>query len=247
MWKLSLTSLSPPALVGITTFSGILLSEFSLTSTPTTLSRYSPFLTPPLTLFALTLMSFPSDLPTSAPWSTFLASIGPKIFPAQLDYGRTYGSVGAALLVFSIIISPHARMMLSSTPLRMLGKISFPIYLLHGTFLRSLLAWIMFAGKAVTTIEERQADGTVETSQRIPLPGTARTAVAVVISMSACLVVSYWWTERVEPWFGWITKVAEERMMGKGEGGGPLKSPLPYRENSPRPLRERSPLPSRKE
>ena len=97
----------------------------------------------------------------------------------------------------------------------------------------------MFAGKAITTIEERQADGTVLKSERIPLPGGPRTAVAVIISMSACLLASYWWTERVEPWFGWITKVAEDRMMGKEDGGTALKSPLP--------LRERSPLPSRKE
>ena len=183
-------------------------------------------------------MSFPSDLPTSAPWSTFLASIGPKIFPAQLDFGRTYGSVGAALLVFSIIISPHARALLSSTPLKMLGKISFPIYLLHGTFMRSLFAWIMFAGKSVTTIEETQADGTVAEFERIPLPGNARTAVAVMVSMSACLVASYWWTERVEPWFGWITKIAEDRMMGKGESNAELKSPLPLRQNSPLPSRK---------
>jgi len=121
----------------------------------------------------------------------------------------------------------------------MLGKISFPIYLLHGTFMRSLFSWIMFAGKGITTIEERQGDGTIQKFERIPLPGSARTAVAVIISMSACLVASYWWTERVEPWFGWITKVAEDRMMGKGDGGEALKSPLP--------LRERSPLPSRKE
>ena len=216
------------ALVGLTVFSGIILAEFSLTTTPSHLSRYSPFITPPLTLVALVLMSMPSDFPASAPWSLALHDLGLRIFPAQIDFGRTWGSVGGILLVFSIIISPHARAILSSRPLTMLGKISFPIYLLHGTFMRSLFAWIMFGGKGIALIEERQADGTVIEFERIPLPGMPRTVVAVVSSMCAVLVASYFWAERIEPLFGKITKYAETTMMGKESNRGD-RTPLPVR------------------
>ena len=217
------------ALVGLTVFSGIILAEFSLTTTPSNLSRYSPFLTPPLALLALVLMSMPSDLPTSAPWSLALRDLGLRIFPAQTDFGRTYGSVGGILLVFAIIISPHARGLLSSQPLTMLGKISFPIYLLHGTFVRSLFAWIMFGGKGLAEIEERQADGTVVKFERIPLPGMLRTVVAVAVTLGAVLVASYFWAERIEPLFGKITKYAETTMMGKAEGNREDSTPLPVR------------------
>ncbi|MCJ1392699.1 hypothetical protein MMC18_005570 [Xylographa bjoerkii] len=206
-------------LVGFTVFAGILLAEFSLTSTPSLLARYSPFLVPPLAILALVLMSFPSDAPLSASWSTSLLTLAQHTLPPQLDLGRTYGSIGALLLVLAIIISPHARAALSSPPLTQLGKISFPIYLLHGTFVRSLFAWCMFAGTSLAVVEERNADGTVTVSQRLPLPGGWRIAFSVVVSMGACLVASYAWAVRVEPWFGRVTKWAEETMMGKGGAG----------------------------
>jgi hypothetical protein len=153
-------------------------------------------------------------------------NLAPRIFPPANDYGRAYGSAGAILLVAGIIISPHLRAALSSRPLKLLGRLSFPIYLLHATFMRSILAWIMFVGTSPITVEERDPDGRVMKFERIPLPGPFRTAVAVGISMGLCLVAAYAWAERVEPVFARITKVAEERMMGKG---GELRTPLPVR------------------
>ncbi|MCJ1318450.1 hypothetical protein MMC15_003778 [Xylographa vitiligo] len=207
-------------LVGFTVFAGILLAEFSLTTTPTLLARYSPLLSPPLATLALVLMSFPSDAPLSAPWSTSLLTLGQRLLPPQLDFGRTYGSLGALLLVLAIIISPHARAALAAPPLALLGRLSFPIYLLHGTVLRSLFAWCMFAGARLAVVEERTADGAVAVSQRLPLPGGWRTAGSVLVSMAACAAASYAWAGRVEPWFGRCTRWAEEVMMGKGGAGG---------------------------
>ncbi|MCJ1396942.1 hypothetical protein MMC11_000134 [Xylographa trunciseda] len=205
-------------LVGFTVFAGILLAEFSLTSTPSLLARYSPLISPPLAILALVFMSFPSDAPLSAPWSASLLTLAQNILPPQLDFGRSYGSIGALLLVLAIIISPHARAALSSPPLTLLGKISFPIYLLHGIFARSLLAWCMFAGTSLAVVEERNADGTITVSQRLPLPRAWRTILSVVVSMGACGVASYAWASKVEPWFARCTRWAEETMMGKGSG-----------------------------
>ena len=66
--------------------------------------------------------------------------------------------------------------------------------------------------------QERVADGTIVSSIRSPLPGSMRITVSVVISMGCILIASYFWALHVEPWFGWITKAAEETMMGKGHG-----------------------------
>ena len=217
----TLNPANPPpstALVGFTVFSGILLAEFSLTTTPALLSRCSPLLTPPLLTLALVLMSFPSDAPLSAPWSSHLLTLGQRLLPPQLDFGRTYGSLGALLLVLAIIISPHARAALASPALALLGRLSFPLYLLHGTVVRSLFAWCMFAGAELAVVEERNADGSLATSERLPLPGGARIAASVLVCAVVCGAASYAWAGRVEPWFGRCTKWAEERMMGKGGG-----------------------------
>lgn len=94
--------------------------------------------------------------------------------------------------------------------------------------MRSLFAWIMFAGKDFVAVEERMADGTTSSTERIPLPSPPRIVLAVIISMACCLAASYAWAQKVEPWFGRVTKAAEEVMMGKG-GPAAERGVLPVR------------------
>ena len=165
-------------------------------------------------------MSQPTDFTDRAPWSAFLLSTAQHYVPAQLDYGRFYGSFGALLLVFAIVISPHLRAALSRPVLLWLGKLSFPIYLLHGTLMRSVFAWMMFAGVPAVEMQQTGDDGKTSTVMRVPLPGLMRTAGSVVVFSVLLLGIAHFWAGRVEPWFGWITRKAEERMGGRGGGNG---------------------------
>ena len=202
-------------------FFGISIAEFSLSELPDRLSRVSPLLTPILTFAGLLFMSQPSDHAFEAPWSAHLESWGSKMYPG--DIARSWGSVGSIVLVVGIIISPHARRLLSRPPLIWLGKVSFPIYLLHGTFMRSMLAWFTFAGQAPQPFNIAQPVDDVEVEPiyiyRYPQPGSIRILFSIVVSMSAMLVASHYWAKNVEPVFGQITKRAEEMMFGKAEGG----------------------------
>lgn len=88
--------------------------------------------------------------------------------------------------------------------------------------MRSLFAWLMFAG--VPPVEMRQAGenggGDGETVMRIPLPGIPRTVGSVLVFSMALLGAAHVWTGKVEPWFGRVTKMAEERMAGRESGNG---------------------------
>jgi peptidoglycan/LPS O-acetylase OafA/YrhL len=216
-------------------FSGIVLAEFSLSSLPERLSSMSAIISPPLAILGLVIMSYPSDHPHTATWSKFLQELGLKLFPPQGEIGRTWGSVGCILLLVAIIISPHLRRLLSRRPLLWLGKISFPVYLLHGTFMRSLLAWITFAGQEPQPFEVQNGENQTYQIHRYPQPGSARIFVAIIISMGAMLFASHHWAKSVEPVFGKITKRAEEIMFSNGGGGSGEKS-------NTRPI-----LPTRKE
>ena len=177
-------------------------------------------------------MSHPSDHPNSAPWSAFLERFGTAVFPKQVDMARTWGSVGCMLLVVAILISPHARRLLARPPLLWLGKVSFPIYLLHGTFMRSLLAWLVFAGQRLRPFEVPGPEGRTTTVQRYPQPGDLRILFSIAVSMGCMLVAAHWWAKKVEPVFGKITKAAEELMTSKGENGSrgsPGRPVLPIR------------------
>ena len=222
-----LTATAPPtALVGFTVFGGILLAEFSLSSMPAKLARWSALLSPPLALFALVLMSVPSDYAGNVPWSATLVSLGERLAPPQIDFSRFFGSFGGLLLVLAIVVSPHLRAMLSRPALLWLGKVSFPIYLLHGTFMRSVFAWLMFAGREMQSFEVKDGE-VVGQVWRYPLPGVVRTFASVVASMGLCLLAAHYWASRVEPCFGRITKAIEDEMFGR-RGEAP-KTVLPVR------------------
>ena len=206
-----------------------MLAELSMTFLPERLTIASPLLTPVLAFAGLYLMSQPSDHPQSARWSAYLDDLGKEIFPDQLDLARAWGSLGCMVLLAAIIISPHARRLLSRKPLLWLGKVSFPIYLLHGTFMRSLLAWLTFAGQVPQPYDVQVGpDGKVMSVQRYPQPRSLRIVGSIVLSMGAMLVAAHYWAKNVEPVFGQITKRAENLMFTQGDscGAGGLGKPM---------------------
>jgi len=164
-------------------------------------------------------MSIPSSLPESMPWSANILSIAQKIFPPARAWERTVGSTGAVLLILAILISPPLRRLLSTKPLRWLGKVSFPIYLLHGIVLRTVLAWSVFAGQAAVELDETEDEEVVWRTVRFEQPGPLRIAAGIVLSLAVLLVACHLWAQRVEPVFGRITAWCERRMTSEMEEG----------------------------
>jgi peptidoglycan/LPS O-acetylase OafA/YrhL len=202
---------------GLTCFFGIILAEFSMSKLATMLAPLSPLLTPPIIVFALVLMSYPASNPSGAPWSAFLEQFGYTHFgPQALD--RMYGSIGGVLLAAAIIISPHARVLLSQRPLKWLGKVSFAIYLLHGTFMRTIFAWLLFFGAEKQEFQEKISRGW-EAEEfmavwRYPVPGTFRCTVATVALLASTLAGSQLWNLKVEPVCARVTTLLEKLVSG---------------------------------
>ena len=92
--------------------------------------------------------------------------------------------------------------------------------------MRSLFAWLMFAGREMQSFEVKDGE-VVGQVWRYPLPGVVRTFVSVVASMGLCLLAAHYWASRVEPCFGRITKAIEDEMFGR-RGEAP-KTVLPVR------------------
>lgn len=209
-------------LVGFTVIGGMLLAEFSVSSYPAKLASFpiiSTALSPLLALFGLVLMSYPSRNPEAATWSAVLMNFFSAVFPmsASSDTPRLVGSVGALVLCLAVLLSPYMRRALSARPLRWLGKLSFPIYLLHGTAMRTVLAWVVFAGQPYqvspldNSTEERDA------IYRFAQPGMVRTTIGIVVFSTVTLLASHLWANNFEPAFGKITAWAESKMKSVGE------------------------------
>ena len=216
-WSLDLSRVMGDPWTGATCFSGIMLAELTQTSLPQKVSAVSKILAPPLAIFSLLLMSFTDNSPDKAPWNSALYDFGLKYLPGDTSgaLARTYGSIGGALLIVSIIVSPYFRWILSRKPLQWLGKVSFAIYLLHGMVLRSVFAWVLFVGAEKVEIREMDADQTWRAHYRFPIPGGLRCGVATIIAFLVIFGASQVWNTKIEPLFGKITLRLEKLVTGQ--------------------------------
>lgn len=209
-------------------FLGIMLAELNHSEIPLALSQFSPLFAPPMVIASLVLMSFPSEFHTWAPWCKFLLEWFYKLSPTNAELSRFWPTIGAQLLILTCVLSPHLRRALSHKYLLWLGKISFPLYLLHGSFMRSLLSWMLFARSKLVEMEERNGDQTYIV-MRYPLPGYTTFFIAVPIFFGALFAAAHYWANKVEPHFGVITKSAEDLMFKKRE----RPAVLPVRQERP--------------
>ncbi|KAL9609876.1 MAG: hypothetical protein Q9167_005394 [Letrouitia subvulpina] len=200
------------AMVGVNVFTGIMLADLNLSRYPLLFAQSSILFAPPLALFALFLMSFPSQFQPWAAWSNWLLKGFYVIAPENAELSRFWPTIGAQLLTFTIVMSPHFRRILSHQWFLFLGKISFPLYLLHGSFMRSVLSWLLFSRQELTQMEENGS-----AVMRYPLPGIPTFIVVMPVFMVILLTATHIWAIKVEPWFGVITKSAEDLMFGKHE------------------------------
>ncbi|EXJ69441.1 uncharacterized protein A1O5_07477 [Cladophialophora psammophila CBS 110553] len=186
------------------------LSELGLSDLPKVAAPYSPYLSPLIILVALLMMSYQS---------TWLHDTGIKYFPLDTSEAldRMYGSLGGIILTLGILISPHARWTLSRSPLLWLRKVSFAIYLLHGTFLRTIFTSVLHFGHPKTLVPEYNADGAEYHVERYPVPGYFQCAVATVVLGGCVGVASQVWNRRLEPVFATITSKLEVMATGKPE------------------------------
>ena len=132
--------------------------------------------------------------------------------PDWAEPSRFWPSVGVQILVVTVVLSPDLRRALSHPWLRWLGKISFPLYLLHGMFMRSLLSWLLFSKSELQLLE----DGNIVYAW-FPLPGILTFLAATPIFLFILFTAAHVWTEKLEPAFSLITKKAEKLMFGKAE------------------------------
>ena len=199
-------------MVGVNVFTGIILAELNHTEYPLRFSKLSPFFAPPLAFCALFLMSFPSQFQEWATWSSVLLAWFWKIAPENAELSRFWPTIGAQLLTFTIVMSPHLRRGLSHRSFLWLGKISFPLYLLHGSFMRSILSWLLFSRQELTQMEDNG-----QAVMRYPLPGMGTFIIVMPMFLVILFTSTHFWALKVEPWFGVITKTAEDIMFGKNE------------------------------
>lgn len=169
-------------------------------------------------------MSVPSSAPENSPWSNTLYTFGQHHlpYPTRIETFRFLGSVGAIFFLSGVLISPVARNILSVKPLAYLGRISFPVFLLHPIFMQTVMPWFAFQSSLETYASDPpilDGKGEMMMVQRHPQRGVLMIWLSILVSMSSCLVAAHYWVIYVEPVFGRVTGWCEGVMTGRTDGG----------------------------
>ncbi|ROW05060.1 hypothetical protein VSDG_00633 [Cytospora chrysosperma] len=93
-------------------------------------------------VLALWLLSYPDAGAEYTPGFRLLAWLAPRWY-LPISKWMYYQSIGALLLIPSVMRSPTLRDLLEGSVAQYLGKVSFSFYLVHGPVLHSLGFWIM--------------------------------------------------------------------------------------------------------
>jgi peptidoglycan/LPS O-acetylase OafA/YrhL len=209
--------ISGDCLVGFNLAPGILLSELHISGVGAVESRHKRIGMILVAIFGLYIMSFPTEFQDWKPWTRHLAYIGHFIFPETTDMSRMWDGLGAQMFCFSVFFSPDLRRLFSQPSLTWLGSISFPLYLLHGTLMRTLLAWMAFGPQWLV--------GAELVDDKIPLPGAFTMITVMPVFIAVTLAVSALWQSKVEPYFGKATSLLQEFATGGGRRS-PARSPI---------------------
>ncbi|KXG46458.1 Acyltransferase 3 [Penicillium griseofulvum] len=204
--------------VGTNIFAGMILAELSfynLTALqPRTIFRVLPY---GLVTLGLYICSYPDQYADQTAWSSQLASLAENIFPKDANVSRYYASLGAQMVCLGVMLSPFMRRLLSHPMLLWLGSISFPLYLVHGPLMRSVLVYLVYLPMTFGFEPTLKADGTPDPESYIPTPNIFRLGVVLVIFFVFLLYVVQQWTKHIEPKMGALTAALEKfsRSWGK--------------------------------
>lgn len=139
--------------------------------------------------------SYPQENQQWKPWSKKMMDFMVSITPGGTEHSRYWMSVGATLLIFGVFFSRNARKVLTMPLFNFLGRVSFPVYLLHDTVIRTLLVWMVY-GPSASRLPAKDAEG-----KPVPLQRVSSLAFFFIIPVfyAATYFIAYLWNWYVDP------------------------------------------------
>lgn len=192
---------------------GMLLAEISLDvelqATVANHNMIRTFASGSAIVLGLYFCSYPEEHPEWTRWSAGLTALGNHIFPHKVEFSRFYSALGVDILATGIMFNNTAKKLLSNPFFLFMGKLSFPIYLLHAPLIRTVLTYVLFG------FSVRPSGGKDDNGHDLP-PGWLPLANrwVCVFAIPAFYVFLYriasLWAAYVDPFCGRVTNWFEE-------------------------------------
>lgn len=201
------------ALVGFNVYCGILLAEVSIDPDVVDFASSHPYIqavtSASLIILGFLFCSYPEEHAEWARWSRKMEDFGRKIFPEGAEYARFYPGMGADALATGIMFNPTAKTILSHRYLCWMGRLSWPVYLIHAPLIRTVLTWVLF-GASVRPPRGQDAQGNQLPPGWLPLAKPWVVMFAVPLFYVFLYRAADLWLRYVDPWCGRVTQHFED-------------------------------------
>jgi peptidoglycan/LPS O-acetylase OafA/YrhL len=162
------------------------------------------------------LAGYPQDNPQNARWSHVMQQMMASITVDKSDIRRYWDHIGASTVLLGIFFSGTARKVLCSPVFNFLGRVSFPVYLMHNTMIKSVLTWMIYLPSAMNPPKNEK--GELLDLQR---GSTTHVFIAIAIFYYILYRCAALWVKHVDPVCADIVNAATKWATG---GGPPRES-----------------------
>lgn len=208
-------------------FWGTLIADLQNSDTAAALlmrrPRISAVLSGVFVFWGLTFASFPESNAEWMTWSRFLMDSMRPILPRNADFPGFSSGIGLEFITFGIFLSPMLQRLLSSKYLLFLGRMSFAVYLLHGTLLKTTLVWMLYG---VQTLPDHEDQNGNMVQTRLRYPGHISLIAWQIVWLPMLYGIANLWMTYVDSWCERMTNKLVERVRLDGSEKPPV---LPVR------------------
>jgi hypothetical protein len=182
-----------------------------------------------LIIFGLFMAGFPQDSPEKATWSNVMSAIMRSMTGKDTDIRRYWDSIGASTVLTGIFFSKNARRVLTSPVFNFLGRVSFPVYLLHNTLIKSVLTWMIYLPSAMNPPKNDKGE---------PMDLQRGTTLHMIVAIGVFYYILYraasLWVQYIDPicanitnaFVRWATGARDGSLASNGRINGTLDKPV---------------------
>ena len=156
------------------------------------------------------IAGYPQDSPQNAHWSHDMQKIMHSITVEKSDVRRYWDHIGASTVLLGIFFSRNARRMLTSPVFNFLGRVSFPVYLMHNTFIKTVLTWIIYLPSAMNPPKNEKGE-----QMDLQRGSTAHIFIAIAIFYYILYRCAALWVRHVDPICANLTNAATKWAYGE--------------------------------
>jgi peptidoglycan/LPS O-acetylase OafA/YrhL len=168
-------------------------------------------------LVGMFMAGYPQDAAQNARWSHSMQKFMHTMTVKDSDVRRYWDHLGASTVLLGIFFSRNARRVLTSPIFNFVGRVSFPVYLMHNTMIKTVLTWMVYLPSAMNP--PRNEKGEQMDLQR---GSTLHIFVAVALFYYILYRLAALWVQHIDPICAKIVNAFTKWATGDSQPSGPI-------------------------